>query len=239
MSIVSVRSVFGHAAGSIESARSMLSIPRPASLRQLAELQTLKNHEISLRYVGFYCFGETDELSASDEPYFTFGIAPILVEKKNTLQTQIYENVDSGESRGDLIEIYRGLPLGAAISITLAEHDEGDPNKYRDNVERAVDRSADKILEGLANVPVVGVALNVLGEILFVLALPALTDFINDLLGTEDDTVGTVGIALTPNDMMSLSTAERQNFHGIQAHLESLLISGDGASYKAYFDVVG
>src|SRR5207249_4003503 len=38
MPAVNVRSVFGHAAGSLESARSSIAVPRPASLRQLAEL---------------------------------------------------------------------------------------------------------------------------------------------------------------------------------------------------------
>lgn len=233
---ISVRTVFG--AGSLESARELLSMPRPVSLRQLAERQVLKKREISLRYVGFHCFGETDEFpSDSDEPYFTFGVVPNLVEKKNTLQTQIYEDVDAGESRADLIELYRGPPLGAAISITLAEHDEGDPHKYRDNVEIAVDKAAEKTIEGLAHIPVIGVPLAVLATVVSVFALPAITDAITDLLGTDDDLVGTVVMSFSPDDMMRLIGAGRQDFFGINAHLESPLISGDGGSYKAYFDV--
>lgn len=77
-----------------------------------------------------------------------------------------------------------------------------------------------------------------LGEVVFVFALPTITDAVNELLGTEDDLIGTVGLALSPTDMTRLARAERQNFHNIQAHLESPLISGDGASYKAYFDVI-
>lgn len=232
---IRARQLFG--SGSLDGARESLGIPRPASLRRLAERQALKMREVSLRYVGFHCFGETDEISASDEPYFTFGVVPAIVENRNTLQTKVYEDVDAGESRGDLIELYRGLPLGAAISITLAEHDQGDPEKYRDNVEIAVDKAAEKVIEGLAHIPAIGVALAVVGTVVAVVAIPAVVDAINELLGTDDDLLGTVAMTLTPDDMMNLIGAGRQDFHGISAHIESPLISGEGSSYKAYFDL--
>lgn len=204
------------------------------------DLGAIEMQEISLRYVGWHCFGETNEPSASDEIYFTFGVVPTLVEHKKTVQTRIWHDTDAGESRyseSEFMELYGGLPLGVAISITLVEHDEGDPNKYRENVEIAVDKAADRIVEGLHTVPVIGTFLAVLGQVVFVVALPAITDSVNELLGTEDDLIGTVGLALTPKDMMRLTRVGRQDFHGIQAHLESPLIAGDGASYKAYFDV--
>ena len=203
------------------------------------DVGALEMREISLRYVGFHCFGETNEFSGSDEPYFLFGVVPTVVEERETLRTRVYDDVDAGRSVGDVVELYRGLPMGAAISITLAEHDEGDPDKYRDNVERAVDTAADKVVEGLAAVPVLGVFLAVLAEVVLVIAAPAITDAVNDLLGTEDDHIGTVALAVTPKDMMRLTRTGRQDFNGVQAHLESPLISGGGSSYKAYFDVEG
>jgi hypothetical protein len=198
----------------------------------------LEMPEIALRYVGFHCFGETNEWSASDEPYFYFGVLPTLVELKKTERTLIYNGVDAGESRGDLKELYRGLPLGGAISISLFEHDEDDPEKYRENVDKAVDAAAEKVVAGLAEVPVVGAPLAVLAHIAFIVTGPAITDFINNALGTEDDFIGSVVLALSPEDMQRLARAELQDFHGIKARLESPLISGDGSSYKAYFDVV-
>ena len=204
------------------------------------DIGAIEMREISLRFVGWHCFGETNELSASDEIYFIFGVVPNLVEQRGTFLTRIWHDTDTGESHYyglEPLELYRGLPFGAAISITLMEHDEGDPNKYRENVEIAVDKTADRIVEGLAAVPVVGTFLAVLGHIVFVIASPAITNFVNELLGTEDDVIGTKALALTPKDLMRLTRAGRQDFHGIQAHLESPLIAGDGGSYKAYFDV--
>ena len=93
-------------------------------------------------------------------------------------------------------------------------------------------------MEGLAHVPVLGTFLAVLAEVVLVIALPAITDGVNELLGSEDDVIGTVELGLTPKDMLRLTRVGQQDFHGVQAHLESPLISGDGGSYKAYFDIV-
>ncbi|HZR96057.1 MAG TPA: hypothetical protein VFA56_10200 [Gaiellaceae bacterium] len=204
------------------------------------DVGAIEMREVALRFVGFHCFGETEELSASDEVYFTFGVVPTQVELQGTYQTRVISDVDAGESHSDLypMELYRGLPLGAAVSITLIEHDEGDPNKYRDLVKKGVDKAADEVEPLLAEVPVVGALLAVVGTFVLEVAKPALTDAINDLIGTGEDILGTVPLAVTPKDMMRLTRVGQQSFSGVMAHLESPLISGQGASYKAYFDIV-
>ena len=194
--------------------------------------------EIALRFVGFHCFGTTSG-PGPDEPYFVFGVVPTNVEQKPpATRTRIFEDVDPGESVGEIIDLYKGVPFGVAMSISLFEHDTGDPDEFKKQVERGMDRAAERVIEGLAHVPVFGVPLAVAGEIAFVFALPALVEAVNDLLGTADDHIRTERLPLTPMDMTRLARAERQDFHGIRAHLESPLISGDDASYKAYFDVV-
>jgi len=196
--------------------------------------------EIALRYVGFHCFGETDEASSSDEVYFTFGVVPNLVELQGTYQTRIISDVDAGESHSEMypMEIYSGLPLGAAVSITLVEHDEGDPDKYKAIVKKGVDKGADEAQKAIASIPTVGVYLGFLAMLVLEVVKPALTDAINELIGTADDVIGTVPLALTPKDMLRLTRQGPQDFFGIMAHVESPLISGQGGSYKAYFDVV-
>jgi hypothetical protein len=193
--------------------------------------------DIALRFVGFHCFGETDEFSAADEPFLTFGVVPTVTEQSQTLQTRIFEDVDSGESRGTLIELYRGLPFGAAISVTLAEHDQGDPNKYREIVKKGVDKGSEATVAVIAEIPVVGTFLSVVAGVVLEVTKPAITDALNELVGTADDHIGTVVMPVTPKDMLTLTRAERRDFEGIQAHLESPLIAGDGSSYKAYFDI--
>lgn len=194
--------------------------------------------EIVLRYVGFHCFGETDESSAADEPYMTFGIVPAITDLKNTVPTRIYEDVNAGDSHADAIELYRGLPFGLALSTTLAEHDHGDPNKFRENVKAGVEKSSEKIDEAITKGgSAAGAVIGPIVGILLAIAGPTLTDIINGVLGTEDDFIGTVTTVLTPKQMMQLTDSPLRDFHGIMAHLESPLISGEGSSYKAYFDI--
>jgi uncharacterized protein with LGFP repeats len=94
-----------------------------------SDIGAIEMQHVSLRYAGLQCFGETDELSGSDEPYVTFGVVPMITALANTVQTEIYEEVNAGSVRFDDLELYRGLPFGVALSITLAEHDEGNPDK--------------------------------------------------------------------------------------------------------------
>ena len=84
---------------SVESFRESMGVPRPASVREML------TREIALRFVGFHCFGETDELSASDEPYFTFGVLPAVIERKDPAHG-IHENVDAGESVAKVLELF-------------------------------------------------------------------------------------------------------------------------------------
>jgi hypothetical protein len=201
------------------------------------DIGSIEMRPVSLRYLGIHCFGETNELSASDEPYVTFGVVPMVTKLGRTLQTRIYEGVDAGESCSDDLELYRGLPFGIALSITLAEHDEGDPNKYKEEVSNVVDKVCDRVAEALTAVPVVGTALGVIGGIALALASPSISNAVNAILGTDDDQIAAVTMTITPKDMMRLTRAARQNFEGIMAHLESPLLSGEGASYKMYFVV--
>jgi len=193
--------------------------------------------EVALRYVGFRCFGVTDG-PGDDEPFFTFGVVPIVVESKRTVQTRVYEDVEAGSSHADSMELYRGMPLGAAVSMVLVEQDDGDPNRFRSVVEKAVNSAGEKTTAALATVLAVGAALAIAAQIVSVVALPAITDAINSLLGSGDDLIGTSSIAVSPTDMIRLARTDRQDFFGIRAHLETPLISGQGASYKAYLDVI-
>lgn len=59
-----------------------------------------------------------------------------------------------------------------------------------------------------------------------------------ELLGTEDDHIGTVDVILSIKDLLRLTREAPHEVEGTLAHIESPLISGDGADYKAYFEVL-
>jgi hypothetical protein len=202
------------------------------------DLGAIEIHEVSVRFVAFHCFGETDELSGSDEVYLTFGVVPLDVSRRATHQTRIHNQVDAGDTRPDLIDLYTGPPGGLVISVNLAEHDEGDPEAYKDQVDAAVDKAAEGVVAALGEIPVLGVPLALTAEVLLFVGGPALKEEINDLLGTEDDHVGTVEVVLSTKDLLRLTREPPHEVEGTLAHVESPLISGDGASYKAYFEVL-
>ena len=106
-----LRDRLGPGVRSLESFRESMGVPRPASVREML------TREIALRFVGFHCFGETDKLSASDEPYFTFGVLPAVIDRKDPAQAEIHENVDAGES---VAEDTRAVHPGATSSSRVA-----------------------------------------------------------------------------------------------------------------------
>ncbi|MEJ7595482.1 MAG: hypothetical protein WKF77_28535 [Planctomycetaceae bacterium] len=88
-------------------------------------------NDVVVHYTGLVCFSETDsdQLSDSDEPYVVLGV--VAPTGSSATRSKIYEDVDGGESRPDLLEVYRGKPGGLAFSVLLMEHDEDDPDKYK------------------------------------------------------------------------------------------------------------
>jgi len=194
---------------------------------------------VTLRYKGLYCFGETDEFSSADEPYVVLGMVPVPesvgANQGTQLRTQIYDDVDSGDSRPDDLELYRGNPHGIIIGIALCEHDEGDPNKYLGLVKSAVDLVGKGVAAGCG--ALFGAEAAPTCESIWKEMGPLIVSTVNDLAGTEDDLIGKAPLQITAKDMVTLARQPRGNFWGIQYHRESELLSDGDASYKVYFAI--
>ncbi|WP_161974728.1 LGFP repeat-containing protein [Piscinibacter terrae] len=191
--------------------------------------------DVAVRYKGLYCFGETSG-AGSDEPYLIFGVVPPPPYRAAASLTQIYDDVDDGDSRPDTVELYRGIPGGFAISFSLFEHDTDDRDKYLGLVKQAVALAGKGVAAGcggLLGPDAAKVCESVWGALATDLAKAA-----NDVLGTGDDFIAASGFALSAKEMVLLANVPRQNFWGIEYHRESALLSDGDASYKAYLDVV-
>jgi hypothetical protein len=194
---------------------------------------------VVLHYTGLHCFGETawDQGSSADEPYVTFGmVAPT---GSWSVQSQIYGDVDSGDSRPDLLELYRGHPGGMTISTLLMEHDEGDPNAYKSEMGKAVAAGFTGVGALIALIPAVGPVLAGVAAPIFGAVAPKVTDWLNQLAHFGDDKLGEATLAISAKQMVLLAArTPNSDFDGIGFKLETPLLSGDGASYKAYFGLV-
>ncbi|MBB3724362.1 hypothetical protein [Nonomuraea dietziae] len=105
---------------------------------------------IAVRYRGLFCFGETDEHSPDDEPYVIITAIASPSMDTQTVRSRIYTEVDAGDARGDNIEIYRGSPFPLEINTVCMEHDAGDPDKYRGEIESGVRSVAASIAGGVS-----------------------------------------------------------------------------------------
>jgi LGFP repeat len=195
--------------------------------------------DVVVHYTGLHCFGETDwdQSSDSDEPYVILSIST--PERAATLRSQIYQDVDGGEARPDLIEIYRGKPYGINLGVVLMENDFGDPNVYRAKIEEVVMDVHKAGTAALGLIPIVGpIIAGVAGPVLGAL-MPGLAGAINDLFDFEDDQIGGATVTLSAKQMVLLAArTNNSTFKGIGFKAETPLITGLGASYKIYFGIV-
>jgi hypothetical protein len=149
-----------------------------------------------INYVGFYCDDETtfDMLfSNSDEVFAVTSVVSInpdgfnaepRTENHPNDQTA-YQDVDKGEVRlGPVARCWEGpMPDGQVVSLTVIawEHDYGDPNKYRDEIDALVKAG----ILAIGWLTGAGVAATAVLEALS----GTITDGINWLLDTDDDQI--------------------------------------------------
>lgn len=204
-----------------------------------ADTGAIELNNIVVRYMGLYCFGETDNdqsvTSSADEPYVIFGVIPPSPAVPSAPRTRIYEGVDARESREDNIELYRGPPYGLGLTTTLMEHDLGDPDKKRDLVKKGIEAAHNKGVEASASIPYVGPAVAIALKVLWELVGDDAVKVVNDTFNFEDDQIDVKSVYISGKQMVTLARAGRQNLKGIEWQMDSPLLSGHGASYKAYF----
>jgi hypothetical protein len=196
-------------------------------------------NDVVVHYTGLVCFGETDsdQLSDSDEPYVVMGMNNPT--GNWAIRSQVYEDVDGGESRPDLLEIYRGKPSGLALSVLLMEHDEDDPDKYKAAMQSAVGAAAAGVTTLIALIPAVGPVIAAGVGPLLAAVTPTVGAELNRLLDLGDDRIGETTLAVSPKEMVVLAARiGNSEERGVGFKLVTPLLSGHGASYKVYFGLV-
>ncbi|HEY0714274.1 MAG TPA: hypothetical protein VGF45_16450 [Polyangia bacterium] len=190
--------------------------------------------EVTVRFKGLYCFGETRGAGA-DSPYVIIGAVTVPGAPATDILSPIYDDVDSGDSRPDDIQFYRGQPNGLVLGLALFEHDQGDPNKYREVVKGVVKEAGALVGQGCA--ALLGAEAAPVCERLWKSAEGVIVDGLNSALGTDDDHIAKWTCSISAKEMVTKAGAPHSHFWGIDYHHESPLLSDGDASYKAYLAI--
>ena len=191
----------GPSADPPKPARATPPIPPPGP-------QVLAPHDYTISYEGLYCIDESGpDWWGSDESYVVTSAVHITRRGANVVRTErhpfagngddAYGDVDSEEVRiGPRAACWNGVvanvAAGMSLTTTVFDHDEGDPDAYRDEVDAAVKLA-------------IGIAAALYPPAAAILALieasGLVTDFFNWLLGTGDDQIGTSTLVLELADL--------------------------------------
>ncbi|WP_114946523.1 hypothetical protein [Microvirga calopogonii] len=192
---------------------------------------------LRVRCVGFHCYGESTEISSSEEPQFFFGVLPANEPAWLTAHTGVYGGVDKGETRGADVELYSGRSRLMLIQTTVIEHDEGNPEQIKTIVEGAYDKGSEELASAAAaTVPVVGPYIAIAVWLSFLVGKSDAVKGIMEGLGLDPDTVGTSEIVLTAKQLREYAGSPPSDFFGLKAHFATPIITrkSEGA-FAAFF----
>ena len=157
----------------------------------LFELTPTNGSTYAVDYVGFVCEDETDwdRFTNSDEVYVITSAVTVNDDGSNQVRTEkhpvdrsSYGDVDRGEVRlGPIARCYEGARLPVSLTVVAFEHDDGNPNEYRDEIDALVKAAI------AAAILIFGLGAGV-GAILEGLS-GTITDAINWLFDTDDDQI--------------------------------------------------
>lgn len=178
-------------AGTAGSTSTSRTVPATDNVGPLGETLTIDGRpggiRYTVRYLGLWCQKETAGLGSDEIYVITSGLAinkgvnasvRALSHPMGT-QQDYYGDVDSGERRlGPVAVVYTGSPDTLSLVVTVMEHDYGDPDHYREQVQTFVDGAI-----ALASYlyPAAGAVLAYFKD--------NIVDAINWILGTGDDLI--------------------------------------------------
>jgi hypothetical protein len=227
----------GHTSGTTGPLSEVLTTGTPPGIRY------------TVRYKGLWCEEETDG-PGSDEIYIiTSGLAinndvnsavPALTHPLGT-QQDYYADVDSLDKRiGPVAVVYTGSPDTLSLAVVVMEHDYGNPNYYRDDINTFVEAA---IIAGSKLWPWVSILLLFKGSIV---------DAINAIFGTGDDVISSEVVTWERSELEALALQTPSEYQGWKLQTvvgprvnvpTGLFVHfvtkhrGDGAEYEVGFDI--
>lgn len=224
--------------------RSIKIDAAPASPRSYSQTMSLGTEPTyTLRYQGMACFAETDwdQSSGSDEIYAINTVVslengqPVTKTFKQPSTKEIYAPVDGGGGfPGPVVTLYEGPTQDLGLSSAWFEQDFGNASEQRDMINTGVKTGLTAACtaalgKACAAAPIsmlVGFVSNIIG------------DLIADILDFEDDLISEVHLTISRDQVVGYGVAQPPPLddRGIRHHF-NIHHEGQGAFYKAYFDI--
>lgn len=193
---------------------------------------------LRVKFVGFHCQRESTEWSGSEEPQFFFGTLPARATAWNEAHSDVYGDVDAGQTRSADLELYSGRSTALAISVIAVEHDSDDPERVKEMIEGAYDRASEEIAAQFGAIPVVGPFVAVAVWVAYLVGKADAVKGLMEIFGPEDDIVGSAEIVLTPRQLREYAATPPSDYFGIPAHFASPVIAReDEGAFVALFRV--
>ncbi len=186
----------------------------------------------TIRYVGLFCQNETDG-PGSDEIYVLTSAIHIN-DGQNVVTNAIrnpvnypdgayYGDVDREEGReGPVTAAWSGNPDTVSLVVVVMEHDQGDPDAYRDEIDLAV-KAAIAVATRLYPPAAV-----------LALVEEQIVDVINWLFGTDDDIISTETVVLERAQLEDYARQSRAYYMGTKTEV----VLGGGGGFGGGFGTI-
>ncbi|NAZ17928.1 hypothetical protein GT020_18000 [Glutamicibacter soli] len=148
---------------------------------------------VETQFLGFHCIEESNEWSASDEPYFLLSV--VGSNKSVTRKFGPIENVDAGENHPTALTLASfeedGIIPPIIIGVAAMEHDEGTPEEAAETVREHAEKLVNKF-EEIVNSAFGGAEItnHVIPEWLRDILIGWVPEVIAALFGMGDDQIG-------------------------------------------------
>ena len=207
----------------------------------------------TIRYRGFHCASESnwDQGTPSDEVYVVTSAVHINPDGTNTVRSEKhpvnaseYGNVDNRDTRlGPIAACWQGQADPVSLIVTAFEHDQGDPDEYKDEINAAIVTAL-----AIASIWFPGARLILALEF----AKGWIAEVFNWFLGTGDDQIDEPQTVILPHLLMDAYGSKRYRVYEYQVvvfgqtvktvytelkYMFATTHKGSGAEYVFGFDI--
>ncbi|MDQ4143305.1 MAG: hypothetical protein M3198_06085 [Actinomycetota bacterium] len=197
---------------------------------------------VQVRFLGFHCIEESNEWSASDEPYFLISV--VSTHRSVTKKFGPFENVDAGENHpmvAGVAAFEDDVIPPVILGVIANEHDEGTPEEAAEKAREVARALMEKMEEAAASFGAATAGSHVIPEWLRDIWIGWIPEGAAAVLGLGDDHVGSNGRILFDYDPQlkqwktppSIGTFE-DNPYNVKLKVG---VNPEEGKYELYFDV--